>query len=140
MKKLLNKKYKKKQLQKIKQYYKNIYIFHYNNLSNNEIILIKKKLKNLNLNILILKKTIINNFLINSKLQGCLFILYKNNYLNLLNIFLIFKKLKLLLFINNNNFYSNLKLKKYLINLNNYFYIILLNSLIFFLKILKNLK
>ncbi len=82
MKNNLFKKYKINQLQNIKQNYKYIYVFRYNDLTINEVILIKKKLKTLNYKSLILKQNITNNFFIDLKGQGSLLIIYGNEYLD----------------------------------------------------------
>lgn len=104
-------KFKFDKLKQIEQTnYKYIYIFRYNDLNSNEIILLKKKLKKLNLNFLILKQNLVKNFFNNLKGQGSLFIIYTNesniNKILLLN----FEKIKLIYLINNNNIYSNIKL------------------------------
>jgi ribosomal protein L10 len=82
MKNSFFKKNKINQLQNIKQNYKYIYIFRYNDLTINEMVLMKKKLKNLNYKFSILKQNITNNFFINLKGQGPLLIIYGNEYLD----------------------------------------------------------
>jgi ribosomal protein L10 len=112
------KKSKINQLQQIKQNYKYIYIFRYNDLEINEIITIKKKIKNLNYKSFVLKKKIANRFFINTKGQGSVLILYGNNYINIMQELFIFKKLEFILLISHFNIYSNLKLKEILNNSN----------------------
>nr|YP_010117989.1 ymf98 [Phytophthora captiosa]QPN54000.1 ymf98 [Phytophthora captiosa] len=106
------KKYKIKQLQKIKQTYKYIYIFRYNDFNINEIILLKKKIKKLNYKSLILKQNIITNIFQKLKGQGSILILYGNNDLNLIKNFYNFKKIELIYLSINNNIFSNLKIKQ----------------------------
>lgn len=112
MKNKFFKKYKLNQLQKIKQTNKFIYIFRYNDLTINEMILIKKKLKEFNFKSLILKQNLINNIFLNLKGQGSLFIIYGNNNLNLIENISILKKIELIYLFFENNIYSNLKIKK----------------------------
>nr|YP_010395048.1 Ymf98 [Phytopythium vexans]DAZ89485.1 TPA_asm: Ymf98 [Phytopythium vexans] len=117
MKNKFFKKYKLNQLQKIKQNYQYIYIFRYYDLSINEIILIKKKIKNLNYKSLILKQNLITNYFPNIKSQNSILILYGNEYnLNIIKDFLTLKKIELIYLKNNNNIYSNLKIKKIISN------------------------
>lgn len=108
------KKYKINQLQKIKQTYKYLYIFRYNNLNINEIILLKKKIKKLNYKSLILKQNLINSIFSNLKGQGALLIIYGNNDINLISNFYKFKKIELIYLKIKNNIYSNLKIKQIL--------------------------
>lgn len=135
MENILNKKYKIKQLQKIKKKYKYIYIFRYNNISIKNFFFLKKKFKN---NILILKKNILNQKFLNIKLYGCLFIIYNNNYINIKNFFFL-KNLEFLFFFFKKNLYSNLKLKIY-IKINKNLYINLINLFLFFLILLKKIS
>jgi ribosomal protein L10 len=125
MKNKLFKKFKLQQLQTIKQTYDYIYIFRYYDLSINEIILLKKKLKKLNYKSLILKQSLIKNYFPNIQSQNSILIIYGNNSFINLNNFLLFKKIELIYLKNKNNYYSNLKLKKILLNNN-----IHLNSLL----------
>ena len=84
------KKYKLNQLQKIKQTYKYIYIFRYNDLTINETISIKKKLKELNYKSLILNQNLTkidNIFKLNIKGQGSVLMIYVNQNINLINEF-----------------------------------------------------
>lgn len=109
------KKYKLNQLQKIKQTYKYIYIFRYNDLTINETISIKKKLKELNYKSLILNQNLTkidNIFKLNIKGQGSILMIYGNQDLNLINNISNFKKIKLIYLIIENNIYSNLKIKQ----------------------------
>src|SRR5690242_676851 len=109
------KKYKLNQLQKIKQTYKYIYIFRYNDLTINETIFIKKKLKELNYKSLILNQNLIkinNIFKLNIKGQGSILMIYGNEDLNLINNISNFKKIELIYLIIKNNIYSNLKIKQ----------------------------
>lgn len=104
------KKYKFNQLQTLKKTYQYIYIFRYNNLTINEIIFLKKNLKDLNYKSLILKQNLINKFFL-IKGQGPIMLIYGNNNFNLINNILLISKIKLIYFINNNNIFSNLKMK-----------------------------
>ena len=106
------KKYKLNQLQKIKQTYKYVYIFSYNDIKINEMISIKKKLKELNYKSLILNQNLVNTIFSNLKGQGSILMIYGNNDINLIENISIFKKLKLIYLIVENNIYSNLKFKK----------------------------
>lgn len=113
------KKYKINQLQKIKQTYKYIYIFRYNDLTINETISIKKKLKELNYKSLILNQNLTNSnniFELNIKGQGSVLIIYGNDDLDLIKNILNFKKIELIYLIIKNNIYSNLKIKKIMSN------------------------
>lgn len=113
------KKYKINQLQKIKQTYKYIYIFRYNDLTINETISIKKKLKELNYKSLILNQNLTkknNIFELNIKGQGSVLIIYGNDDLDLIKNNLNFKKIELIYLIIKNNIYSNLKIKKIMSN------------------------
>nr|YP_009233105.1 orf142 [Phytophthora polonica]AMB20910.1 orf142 [Phytophthora polonica] len=109
------KKYKINQLQKIKQTYKYIYIFRYQDLNINEIILLKKKIKKLNYKSLILKQNLTIPIFNNLKGQGSLLIIYGNDNLQLINNFYNFKKIELIYLIIKNNIYSNLKIKQILL-------------------------
>lgn len=134
------KKYKLNNLQKIKQTYKYIYIFRYNDLTINEFISIKKKLKELKCNSLILKQNLIkNSFLFDLKGQGSIYIIYSNNFIDLKNEFLKLNKIKLIYLINNNNIYSNIKLNK-ILKLNNNINIIIFQPFLKFLFLLKNIN
>lgn len=134
------KKYKINQLQTIKQNYKYIYIFRYKDLKINEIINIKKKIKNFNYKSLILKQNITNNYFLNIKGQGSLLIFYGNDYMDLTKELLIFKKLELVLLIGNSNIYSNLKLKEIFSNPTNPFLnITLINPVFNFLYYLRKI-
>ncbi len=139
MKNNLFKKYKINQLQNIKQNYKYIYVFRYNDLTINEVILIKKKLKTLNYKSLILKQNITNNFFIDLKGQGSLLIIYGNKYLDLVNNLNSFKKIELIFLILEKNIYSNLKLKQILANSNSYLNITLIRPFLNFLHYLRKI-
>nr|YP_010394120.1 Ymf98 [Phytophthora litchii]DAZ88128.1 TPA_asm: Ymf98 [Phytophthora litchii] len=112
----LFKKYKLNQLQKIKQTYKYIYIFRYDDLSINEMIILKKNIKKLNYKSLILNQNLTTNIFLKLKGQGSLLIIYGNNDLKLNQNLTNFKKFKLLYLYNQNNIYSNLKVKQILLN------------------------
>jgi ribosomal protein L10 len=112
------KKYKLDQIQKIKQTAKYIYIYRYNNLNINENILLKKQIKKINYQSLVLKQNLINKYFLNIGGQGSILIIYGNNNINLLENFIQFKKIKLIYLIANNVIYSNLKLAKILYNNN----------------------
>lgn len=133
------KKYKINQLQNIKQNYKYIYIFRYNDLIIQEITLIKKKLKNLNYKSLILKQNITNNFFLDLKGQGSLLIIYGNEYNDLIKNINNFKKIELISLKIHENIYSNLKLKQILINSNSYLNITLITPFLNFLHYLRKI-
>nr|YP_010394905.1 Ymf98 [Phytophthora aleatoria]DAZ89342.1 TPA_asm: Ymf98 [Phytophthora aleatoria] len=106
------KKYKLNQLQKIKQTYKYIYIFRYNDLNINEIISLKKNIKKLDYKSLILNQNLTTYIFSKLKGQGSILIIYGNNNLNLIKNLTNFKKLKLIYLSIQNNIYSNLKIKQ----------------------------
>nr|UXG55681.1 hypothetical protein [Phytophthora cactorum] len=106
------KKYKLNQLQKIKQTYKYIYIFRYNDLNINEIISLKKNIKKLDYKSLILNQNLTTYVFSKLKGQGSILIIYGNNDLNLIKNLTNFKKLKLIYLSIQNNIYSNLKIKQ----------------------------
>nr|YP_010394276.1 Ymf98 [Phytophthora cryptogea]DAZ88284.1 TPA_asm: Ymf98 [Phytophthora cryptogea] len=114
MQKKFFKKYKLNQLQKIKQTYKYIYVFRYNDLNINEIISLKKNLKKLNYKSLILNQNLTIHILSKLKGQGSVLIIYGNNDLNLIKTLTNFKKLELIYLNIQNNIYSNLKIKQIL--------------------------
>nr|YP_009645875.1 hypothetical protein [Pseudoperonospora humuli]QBX98957.1 hypothetical protein [Pseudoperonospora humuli] len=113
-KKKFFKKFKLNKLQKIKQIYKYIYFFRYNDVNMNEIIYLKKKLKKLNYKSLILNQNITIQIFTKLSGQGSILIIYGNNDLNLIKNLNNFKKFKLIYLINQNNIYSSYKLKKIL--------------------------
>lgn len=139
MKNNLFKKYKINQLQNIQQNYKYIYLFRYNDLTINEVILLKKKLKNLNYKSLILKQNITNNFFLNVKGQGSLLVIYGNEYMDLTKNLNNFKKIELVFLIIEKNIYSNLKLKQILANSNSYLNITLIRPFLNFLHYLRKI-
>nr|NP_037606.1 orf142 [Phytophthora infestans]AHW51435.1 orf142 [Phytophthora andina]AAF24780.1 orf142 [Phytophthora infestans]AAW67036.1 ORF142 [Phytophthora infestans]AAW67082.1 ORF142 [Phytophthora infestans]QBM09756.1 hypothetical protein [Phytophthora infestans] len=106
------KKYKLNQLQKIKQTYKYIYIFRYNDLNINEIISLKKILKKLDYKSLILKQNLTIHIFSKLKGQGSILVIYGDKDLNLIKNLTSFKKLELIYLNIQNNIYSNLKLKQ----------------------------
>nr|YP_010507790.1 hypothetical protein OF194_mgp31 [Phytophthora hedraiandra]UXG55913.1 hypothetical protein [Phytophthora hedraiandra] len=106
------KKYKLNQLQKIKQTYKYIYIFRYNDLNINEIISLKKNIKKLDYKSLILNQNLTINVFSKLKGQGSILIIYGNNDLNLIKNLTNFKKLELIYLSFQNTIYSNLKIKQ----------------------------
>lgn len=108
------KKYKLNQLQKIKQTFKYIYFFRYNDLNINEIVFLKKNIKKLNYNSLILNQNLTNQIFSKLKGQGSILIIYGNNNLNLLKNLNNFKKINLIYLIIQNNIYSILKVNKIL--------------------------
>jgi ribosomal protein L10 len=139
MKNNLFKKYKINQLQNIKQNYKYIYIFRYNDLAINEVISLKKILKNINYKSLILKQNITNNFFLNMKGQGSLLIIYGNNFIDLTKNINNFKKIELIFLIIEKNIYSNLKLKQIFNNSNSYLNITLIRPFLNFLHYLRKI-
>ena len=106
------KKYKLNKIQQIKQTSKYIYIFRYNDLTINENIFLKKKIKELNFKSLILKQNLINNFFLKINGQGSILIIYGNSNINIVEKLIKLKKIELIYLITNNNIFSNLKLKK----------------------------
>jgi hypothetical protein len=136
------KKYKLNQLQKIKQTYKYIYIFRYNDLTINETISIKKKLKELNYKSLILNQNLTkidNIFKLNIKGQGSVLIIYGNKDLNLINSILNFKKIELIYLIIKDNIYSNLKIKQIMSNNNIPLNVLLIKPFLNFLYYLRKI-
>jgi len=106
------KKYKLNQLQQIQQNFKYIYIFRYKDLTINENIILKKKIKNLKFKSLVLKQNLTNKIFSNLEGQGSILIIYGNQDINILENLFNFKKLELIYLISNKIIYSNLKLKK----------------------------
>lgn len=106
------KKYKLNQLQTIKQTYKYIYIFRYNDLTISENILLKKKLKELNFKSLILKQNLTNKIFSNIQGQGSVLIIYGNDDIYILEKLSALKKIELIYLIVDQKIFSNLKLKK----------------------------
>jgi ribosomal protein L10 len=139
MKNSFFKKNKINQLQNIKQNYKYIYIFRYNDLTINEMVLMKKKLKNLNYKFSILKQNITNNFFINLKGQGPLLIIYGNEYLDLINNMISFKKIEPIFLILDKNIYSYLKLKEMMTSSNLYLNITLIKIFLNFMHYLRKI-
>jgi len=136
------KKYKLNQLQKIKQTYKYIYIFRYNDLTINETVSIKKKLKELNYKSLILNQNLTkidNIFKLNIKGQGSVLMIYGNEDLNLINNILIFKKIELIYLIIKDNIYSNLKIKQIMSNNNISLNVLLIKPFLNFLYYLRKI-
>nr|YP_010507822.1 hypothetical protein OF357_mgp37 [Phytophthora capensis]UXG55951.1 hypothetical protein [Phytophthora capensis] len=113
-KKKFFKKFKINQLQKIKQTYKYIYIFRYNDLNINEIISLKKSIKKLNYKSLILNQNLTTYIFSQLKGQGSILIIYGNNNLNLIEKLKKLKKFKLIYLNIQNDIYSNLKIKQIL--------------------------
>ena len=112
------KQYKLNQIQKIKQTYKYIYIFRYNNLNINENLFFKKKIKNLNYKSLILKQNLIKQNFLNLEGQGSILVIYGNDNINLFENLINLKKIELIYLITDNTIYSNLKLKRFFNNKN----------------------
>nr|YP_010507899.1 hypothetical protein OF205_mgp38 [Phytophthora citricola]UXG56258.1 hypothetical protein [Phytophthora citricola] len=108
------KKFKINQLQKIKQTYKYIYIFRYNDLNINEIISLKKSIKKLDYKSLILNQNLTTHIFSQLKGQGSILIIYGNNNLNLIKNLNNLRKFKLIYLNIQNNIYSNLKVKQIL--------------------------
>nr|UXG56142.1 hypothetical protein [Phytophthora colocasiae] len=108
------KKFKINQLQKIKQTYKYLYIFRYNDLNINEIISLKKEIKKLDYKSLILNQNLTTHIFSQLKGQGSILIIYGNNNLNLIEKLKKLKKFQLIYLNIQNNIYSNLKIKQIL--------------------------
>ncbi len=106
------KKYKLNQLQQIQQNFKYIYIFRYKDLTINENIILKKKIKNLKFKSLVLKQNLTNKIFSNLEGQGSILIIYGNQDINILESLFNFKKIELIYLISNKIIYSNLKLNK----------------------------
>lgn len=102
------KKYKVNQLQKIKQNYQFFYFFYYYDLTNKEMIVLKKRMKTLESNIFILNKNLIHTIFLNLQNQGTILMIYGNSELHLIQ----FKKLKFICLLFKNKIYSNLKIKQ----------------------------
>lgn len=111
MKKIF-KKFKLNQIQQIKQTYKFIYIYRYNDLTINENIILKKRIKKLDYRYLILKQKLIKNIFPKVQGQGPLLIIFGNNNINLIENLINFKKIELIYLIMDNTLLSHLKLKK----------------------------
>ena len=111
MKKIF-KKFKLNQIQHIKQTYKFIYIYRYNDLTINENIILKKKIKKLNYKYLILKQNLIKSIFSNIQGQGPILIIFGNDNINLIENLINLKKIELIYLIVGNTQFSNLKLKK----------------------------
>ena len=136
------KKYKINQLQNIKQTYKYIYVFRYNDLTINETIFIKKKLKELNYKSLILNQNLTktnNIFEMNIKGQGAVLMIYGNKDLDLIKNILNFKKIELIYLIIKNNIYSNLKIKEITSNNNIPLNVLLIKPFLNFLYYLRKI-
>jgi ribosomal protein L10 len=111
------KKYKLNQLQTIKQNYKYIYFFRYNDFSINKLTSLKKKIKKLNYKFLIINQKLTSLIFTKLEGQGSILIIYGNKDLFLIKNLIHYKKLKLIYLFIQNNIYSYLKIKQ-LINLN----------------------
>jgi ribosomal protein L10 len=129
-------KYKLDQLKQIEKDYKYIYIFRYNNLKANEIILLKKNFKFYKF--LILKQNLIKKNFINLKGQGSLILFYSNE--NIIENLLKLKKLELIYILNNYQIFSNLKIKEIFKKKNLPLNIQLKKSFLFFLYSLRNIQ
>lgn len=116
---MINKYINKFKLEKIKQIEKNynfIYFFRYNDFNYNEKINLTKEIKKLNFNFFILKQNLIKQVFPNLKGQGSLIIIYGNNFLEINDILLKYKKLEFIYLFHQKLIFSNQKIKK--INLN----------------------
>ena len=111
------KKYKLNQLQTIKQNYKYIYFFRYNDFSINKLTSLKKKIKKLNYKFLIINQKLTSLIFTKLEGQGSILIIYGNKDLFLIKNLIHYKKLKLIYLFIQNNIHSYLKIKQ-LINLN----------------------
>lgn len=139
MKKKYYKIYKLNQLQKIKQTYKYIYIFRYNDLKINEIISFKKYIKKINYDFLITNQNLINNFFLNIKGQGPILIIYGNSNINLIEKISILKKIELIYIYIYKNIYSSLKINKLILHSNNFFNILIFKPFLIFLYYLRKI-
>ena len=121
---------------------KYIYVFRYNDLTINETISIKKKLKELNYKSLILNQNLtkINNILkLNIKGQGSVLIIYGNEDLDFIKTASNFKKIELIYLIIENTIYSNLKIKKITSNFSPPLNILLIKPFLNFLYYLRKI-
>jgi ribosomal protein L10 len=109
---LFLKKYKKKKIQTIQKNYNYLYFFRYHNLTVNENILLKKKIKKNQSFFLILKQNLIKKNFKFIKGQGPILLIYSNQ--NLFNLFFLkdFQKIKLIFLLFKNQIFSELKLNK----------------------------
>lgn len=134
------KKFKLNQLNFYNTKFKNIFVIRYNNYNLKELIFLKKKIKKLNYNFIIVKKKININYFLFSK--GSILIIY--GHINNMNNILknkIFKRLHIILLKNNINFYFEKKIKKLFFffekkNLNNF----LINFFLIFLYYLRQIR
>ena len=106
------KKYKLTQLQTIKQTYKYIYFFRYNDFNINKLILLKKNLKKLNYKSLIINQKLTTSILTKLKGQGSILLIYGNKDLFLIKNLSYFKNLKLVYLLVQKNIYSYLKINQ----------------------------
>ena len=106
------KKYKLTQLQKIKQTYKYIYFFRYNDFNINKLILLKKNLKKLNYKSLIINQKLSASILTQLQGQGSILVIYGNKDLFLIENLIYFKNLKLVYLLVQKNIYSYLKINQ----------------------------
>lgn len=107
-----SKKYKLTQLQKIKQTYKYIYFFRYNDFNINKLILLKKNLKKLNYKSLIINQKLSASILTQLQGQGSILVIYGNKDLFLIENLIYFKNLKLVYLLVQKNIYSYLKINQ----------------------------
>ena len=106
------KKYKLTQLQRIKQTYKYIYFFCYNDFNINKLILLKKNLKKLNYKSLIINQKLTASILTQLQGQGSILVIYGNKDLFLIENLIYFKNLKLVYLLVQKNIYSYLKINQ----------------------------
>lgn len=133
------KKYKLNQLQTIKQTYKYIYFFRYNDFSLNKLTSLKKNLKKINYKALIVNQKLIASIFTKLKGQGSILIIYGNNDLCLIQNLIYFKKIKLIYLLFKNNIYSYLKIQQIInknsLSLNNFIIQPFLNFIYYLRKI-----
>ena len=108
----LFKKYKLNQLQTIKQTYKYIYFFRYNDFSINKLISLKKNLKKFNYKSLIVTQKLTTSIFEKLRGQGSILIIYGNDNLFIIQYLNFFKNFKLIYLLIHNNIYSCLKIKQ----------------------------
>ena len=106
------KKYKLTQLQKIKQTYKYIYFFRYNDFNINKLILLKKNLKKLNYKSLIINQKLSASILTQLQGQGSILVIYGNKDLFLIENLIYFKNLKLVYLLVQKNICSYSKINQ----------------------------
>jgi ribosomal protein L10 len=134
--------FKLDKIKQIEKNYNNIYFFRYNDMNYNEKINLKKEIKKLKFNFLILKQNLVQYTFPNLKGQGPLMLVYGSNLLDYTSI-QKFKKIEFIYLWHNNMIISNLKLKKLFLNSNpsdHYINYQLKKPLFHFINVLKQIN